>query len=238
MRFGGLLSVVLMLVGALAVVAGAGLIAAANMERAVIEAALAEAAGAVDRVEGGLGGAARGYAEAELMLPQVVGALDQAATITGVSGAVLGETGEAAAAMVTSLRLLARDLRTLADRVRLLTRPGELRETSAQVEQSAEELAGAVTRLAELRAAVDALAPQMTAIATQVRAVEARLAPTRQALPDLRERVAAARARFDPAAVTRYVVWAADGVGAVVILLGVVLWGVGSTRRQLARAAG
>lgn len=238
MRFGVLVSWLLMLVGLGATGVGVGLIAVAHVERPAIEAAIEQGVDALAQVERGMSRAEAGYGEAESLLPQVVGTLDQAAQITAVTGAVLGETSDAGREMVASLELLARDLNTLAGRLQLVARPRELRETSAQVKKSAAELDEAVERLGMLRAEVDRLAPHMSAIAKQVRAVEGRLAPTRTALPAMRARVAAARERVDPAALGQYAVWAADVLGAVFVLCGLALWGVGSTRRRLSALSG
>lgn len=238
MRFGVLVSWMLMVVGLGATAVGVGLIVVAHVERPAIEAAIGQGVEALVQVERGMSRAEAGYGEAESLLPQVVGTLDQAARITGVTGAVLGETSDAGREMVASLRLIARDLETLAGRLTLVARPRELRETSAQVKKSAGELEEAVERLGMLRVEVDRLAPRMSTIAEQVRAVEGRLAPTRTALPAMRARVAAARERVDPAALGQYAVWAADVLGAVFVLCGLALWGVGSTRRRLSKLAG
>lgn len=232
---GGPIALLLMLLGSVTVLAGGGVIAVTIVARADVEAAVQRSVGAIARAETGLSEMEQSYGEASEMLPQVADAVGQAARITGGVSGVLGETREAAGAMVQSLKLLARDLESIAAQLSLLGRSGQLRKTAEQIRESARQLAEADKAVGTLRVQVDALAPIMTDVSNRVYAVERRLTPSRDALPDLRARLAQTRARIDPRAITDWALLAARITGGLAMLLGIALWVIGSTRRQLAR---
>lgn len=232
---GGPIALLLMLLGAGTVFAGGGTIAASVVYRAEVEQAVGHSIGAIARAETGLSQMEQSYGEASEMLPQVADALGQAARITGAASGVLGETREAAVEMTESLRLLGRDLETLAGQLSLLGRSGQLRKTAEQVRETADQLEEANAEVAKLRTQVDALAPIMTDVSNRVYGIERKLTPSREALPDLRQKLARTRARIDPAAITGWLLLAVRIAAGLALLLGLALWGIGSTRRRMAR---
>lgn len=237
MRLDTPISLLLLALGLLTGLGGLGLIAGSLAFGGAIEGAIAEAAEGLTYAERGAERLDGGLTAALGLLPQIEETLDRSAVITRQAQTVLAETGEAGAEVVEALRLTGRDLATMASQLRILGNAGQLRETSAQMKVSADALEEALAQVATLQKQVGELAPQMQTIARSVDVVGQRVEPAKTVLPEIRARLGSLSAAFDAPQITRWVQLATQIIGGLFCLVGLGLWGIGSTRMRLSRAA-
>ncbi len=227
---GAIVTLLLALAGAVALVGGVGLVATAHGKRAAIEDNLRRALGAFDDAQQGLLQAEGGLASGLQALPVVNDTLLQAAQITRQTVTVLEATEKAG-------RSLVRGLDTFASEFQPVLPNAKLKAAARGVRAGASDAREALDEVSRLAKTVGPLVEQLDRARQVVRGVESQLRPGAEVLPRLRDRLDRTADRVPPDALADWVLLAVDALGACLALLGLSLLALASTRARLGALA-
>lgn len=227
---GAIVTLLLALAGAVALVGGVGLVAAAHGKRAAIEDNLRRALGAFDDAHQGLLQAEGGLASGLQALPVVTDTLTQAAQITRQTVTVLEATEKAGRSLVRGLDTFAGEFQPVLPNARLKAAAGGIRAGAREAREALDEVA-------QLAKTVAPLVEQLDRARQVVRGVESQLRPGAEVLPRLRDRLDRAADRVPPAELAGWVLYAIDALGACLALLGLSLLALASARARLSALA-
>ncbi len=227
---GALVTLLLALAGAVALVGGVGLVATAHGKRAAIEDNLRRALGAVDDAQQGLLQAEGGLASGLQALPVVNDTLAQAVQITRQTVTVLEATEKAG-------RSLVRGLDTFASEFQPVLPNAKLKAAARGIRAGAGDAREALDEVAQLAKTVAPLVEQLDRARQVVRGVEGQLRPGAEVLPRLRDSLDRAADRVPPAQLATWAMYGIDALGACLALLGLTLLALASTRARLGALA-
>ena len=230
------LPLVIMVCGAVAVLGGLGAVVLAHVVVLPrVEDTMTFARESLDDAQRGLANTSEGYGSTIAVLPDAHALLTHARQTSEKMAGLLDKGGTVTRSMSKAITAAALDMSTMGEAFAAVLPQDVLKESSKELSDASKKLLGTVHDIEGISDGVDDLAGDLGKLATFTASLERLLEPAEESFGVATDTIGRLRARIDDAHLPLVVTAAADGVGALFVLLGLLLIGVGATLQRVVR---